>query len=284
MPIRNTLISIFLFVALLLSFSEGYARQDSNDQHIEVAMRMIGHRVLLSSGDSTSVVLPVEQDSNQYRIRFGADIQFDPGALVSIVDDVFQNASIADHYIVEMLECGSYKVAYSYEVKDSLNNGMLPCRGRIPEKACYSLLITKLDDKKPAITSSVATSGSNSQDGSLTMLLIFSLFPVIGLLGYLWKKQQKPKIDPHIVAIGAYQLDTRSMELAHKKQVVELSGKEADLLMLLHTHANNTVEREVMLRNVWGDQGDYIGRTLDVFISKLRKRLEDDPNLKIVNI
>ena len=44
------------------------------------------------------------------------------------------------------------------------------------------------------------------------------------------------------------------------------------------------MEREVLLNKVWGDQGDYVGRTLDVFISKLRKKLEADPHVKIVSI
>jgi len=47
---------------------------------------------------------------------------------------------------------------------------------------------------------------------------------------------------------------------------------------------NTTVEREVILNIVWGDEGDYVGRTLDVFISKLRKKLEVDSSIKIVNI
>ena len=59
---------------------------------------------------------------------------------------------------------------------------------------------------------------------------------------------------------------------------------ESDLLLLLYNEANQTVERDVILSKVWGDEGDYVGRTLDVFISKLRKKLEADPNVKIVNI
>ena len=47
---------------------------------------------------------------------------------------------------------------------------------------------------------------------------------------------------------------------------------------------NTTVERDVILNMVWGDEGDYVGRTLDVFISKLRKKLEADSSVKIVNI
>ena len=44
------------------------------------------------------------------------------------------------------------------------------------------------------------------------------------------------------------------------------------------------MEREKILATVWGDEGDYVGRTLDVFVSKLRKKLEADANVRIVNI
>lgn len=52
---------------------------------------------------------------------------------------------------------------------------------------------------------------------------------------------------------------------------------------MLYQTANQTLERDVILNKVWGDEGDYIGRTLDVFISKLRKKLEFDPRIKIVS-
>ena len=64
----------------------------------------------------------------------------------------------------------------------------------------------------------------------------------------------------------------------------ELTGKETALLMLLYTNVNLVVEKDRILKDVWGDEGDYVGRTLDVYISKLRKKLEADPRLKIVNI
>jgi len=54
--------------------------------------------------------------------------------------------------------------------------------------------------------------------------------------------------------------------------------------MILHKNRNTVIEREKLLSEVWADEGGYVGRTLDVFISKLRKRLEGDPSLKIVNI
>ncbi|MBL6447968.1 winged helix-turn-helix transcriptional regulator [Fulvivirga sp. 29W222] len=74
------------------------------------------------------------------------------------------------------------------------------------------------------------------------------------------------------------------MTLSHKYKTTELSGKEADLLYLLYSSENQTLKREYILKVVWGDEGDYVGRTLDVFISKLRKKLVADTSLKIINI
>jgi DNA-binding response OmpR family regulator len=87
-----------------------------------------------------------------------------------------------------------------------------------------------------------------------------------------------------LIPIGAYLFDKRNAELLIKDQRIELTNKEADLLLLLYTDVNTTVEREVILNMVWGDEGGYVGRTLDVFISKLRKKLEFDAKVKIVNI
>jgi len=74
------------------------------------------------------------------------------------------------------------------------------------------------------------------------------------------------------------------MSLLYGKKVSQLSHKETELLSQLYSNANSVVEREVILKNVWGDDGDYVGRTLDVFISKLRKKLEPDSNVKIMNV
>ena len=74
------------------------------------------------------------------------------------------------------------------------------------------------------------------------------------------------------------------MTLVFENKKIELTSKESDLLLLLHSSANATIKRENILKIVWGDEGDYVGRTLDVFISKLRKKLQRDPSIKISNI
>ncbi len=101
---------------------------------------------------------------------------------------------------------------------------------------------------------------------------------------FLIKKKRRPKQSGDVVNIGLFQFDQKGMRLNLKAQSIELSSKETDLLYLLFTNENKTLEREYILNVVWGDEGDYVGRTLDVFISKLRKKLEADSNVKIINV
>ena len=108
--------------------------------------------------------------------------------------------------------------------------------------------------------------------------------PIVVVFLFLWKRRKPSTIDPNLISLGEYHFDKRNTELLINHQRIELTNKEADLLLLLYDAVNTTVEREVILNMVWGDDGDYVGRTLDVFISKLRKKLEGDSNVKIINI
>ncbi|MGI9158354.1 MAG: winged helix-turn-helix domain-containing protein, partial [Saprospiraceae bacterium] len=63
-----------------------------------------------------------------------------------------------------------------------------------------------------------------------------------------------------------------------------LTQKEADLLKLLGEHRNEVVKRSFILETIWGKDDYFLGRSLDVFISRLRKYLKDDPRIKIENI
>ena len=87
-----------------------------------------------------------------------------------------------------------------------------------------------------------------------------------------------------LLMIGKYQFDKRNLLLTLGSEEIELSTKEADLLTLLYSSANNTLKRESILKIVWEDEGAYVGRTLDVFISNLRKKLGADENVKIINV
>jgi DNA-binding response OmpR family regulator len=63
-----------------------------------------------------------------------------------------------------------------------------------------------------------------------------------------------------------------------------LTRKENALLKLLYENRNNLLTREIALKSVWGNDDYFIGRSMDVFIAKLRKYLKDDPGINITNV
>jgi DNA-binding response OmpR family regulator len=62
-----------------------------------------------------------------------------------------------------------------------------------------------------------------------------------------------------------------------------LTSREAEVLRLLFVHRDRVLKRDEILKSVWGDDDYFLGRSMDVFISKLRKYLKDDPTVQIVN-
>lgn len=289
--LKHFKIILFSFV-IIIGFAANALAQTANEGHILVSLRMIGHQVLLQSGDSTSLVLPVEKEGNRYKLQFSSDFHFEPDHLISLVDSVVKKAQIAESYLVEVESCLKKQVVYSYEMGDSKYLDLVPCQGRIQPKGCYTLFFTILDFEVPKpvegnLSLEPSESDLTSQKGmgySTMVTITLAFLMLIGISVYFMKKRVETSENPNLITLGEYQFDTRNMKLRHKDEVVELTSKESDLLLLLHTSANSTLEREIILRAVWGDEGDYMGRTLDVFISKLRKKLNADSSLKIVNV
>ncbi|MGB5499161.1 MAG: winged helix-turn-helix domain-containing protein [Maribacter sp.] len=289
MGLSQIKITLFTFGCILLFITKSNAQDAVNESLIKVTLRMIGHQILLSSNDSTSRVLPIIKENDRYRIQFESEFEFKPDELVLTVDRVVKETKMANSYIVEVEHCETGEVVYSFKIDDLDKSDIIPCQGRIQPKACYSILFTlietRLIDTALLIATPDPSNKSNagiSQMGYMIMFVLFTLFAAVFF--FIWKRRNKSTIDPNLIALGTYHFDKRNTELLIEHQRIDLTSKEADLLLLLYNAVNTTVEREVILNMVWGDEGDYVGRTLDVFISKLRKKLEFDSKVKIVNI
>ncbi len=84
--------------------------------------------------------------------------------------------------------------------------------------------------------------------------------------------------------IGKYKFDYTNYILYSPSGERRLTKKEAEVLRLLCLNKNQIVKREVALKNIWGDDDYFMGRSMDVYITKLRKFLKDDDKVSIVNI
>jgi hypothetical protein len=285
MGLSQLKISLLAFVFVLMFVTSVKAQSEQDARHIEVSLRMIGHQVLLNSNDSISRVLPIIKENNRYKIVFESEFEFKPQELVATFERVVAETGIAKSYIVEVESCETRELVYIFEMDYNEKANIIPCGGRDIPKSCYSIIFTLMDPVSLSDGSEGASDDASTQIGLLTfsvvsLLLIF----LVGFVIFLWQKRSKVASDPNLISLGAYRFDKRNTELIFKNQKTELTSKEADLLILLYNQVNKGIEREVILNAVWGDEGDYVGRTLDVFISKLRKKLEGDSSVKIVNI
>lgn len=84
--------------------------------------------------------------------------------------------------------------------------------------------------------------------------------------------------------IGNFIFNAANFELNIEGRRIKLTKKEADLLKILANQMGQVIEREIIANMVWGDDSYFVGRSMDVFITKLRKHLSEDPRIAIANV
>ena len=84
--------------------------------------------------------------------------------------------------------------------------------------------------------------------------------------------------------IGKFTFDTQKQTLKICEDMTKLTTKECDLLKLLCEHANEILQRDFALKTIWVDDNYFNARSMDVYITKLRKHLRPDPDVEIINI
>ncbi|MEL7118698.1 MAG: response regulator transcription factor [Bacteroidota bacterium] len=87
-----------------------------------------------------------------------------------------------------------------------------------------------------------------------------------------------------IFQLGQFTFDSNRQLLSIKEEEIQLTAKESELLKLFCQNPNQLLSKSSILMKVWGDDSFFHSRSMDVFVSKLRKYLKQDPNLKIMNI
>lgn len=84
--------------------------------------------------------------------------------------------------------------------------------------------------------------------------------------------------------LGGFTFSYNNQQITFENQVVELTNKEAKLLRLFCIHRNKIIERDIIQKAIWEDEGYFVGRSMDVFISRLRKIFKDEPSVNIHTI
>ena len=98
------------------------------------------------------------------------------------------------------------------------------------------------------------------------------------------KNQTLTNSDQNNFEVGAYKFDFNLQKLEVNGKAQKLTTREAELLKLLCINVNDVLDRTFALKSIWHDDNYFNGRSMDVYIAKLRKYLREDPNLEIVNV
>lgn len=271
--IFKNLTLVVLFICFL-----SCSHKDDNEELIEVtkvALRDVGHRILLSNQDSTSLVKPIiVLDNLKFQLSFEEAVSIHPDTLVKTIKNSFQKTDLPEYYLTEVKQCEDGEVAYSYEIKQSVEKDIVPCGGRQLRKACYVISVR--------FTKMLKTSNVNVNP---IYIIMFGGLLVFAVLFYRRTKKTVPIVNNENYAeIGSYQFYPDQNKLVKKATEISLSKKECELLEILVANPNQVVKREELEKRVWEDNGVVVGRSLDTYISKLRKKLQDDKSIKITNI
>ena len=271
-----------LYVLILLSFISvicaAFIMTGGDDFDIarrEVLLRRIGHELLLQSGDSISRVLPVKKIAeNEYQISFENELTFQSESLVNTTRRLLAKDPLAGDYVVNVLNCGNSSVAYGYAISKNKKDDIVACIGRKQPKACYMINVKF----KP-------TGLNTAKKRYLLGSLLFLAFT-----GFVFLREVKPRNalpndqGTKIFTFGPVLFNAQERQLIINKKTIDLTETETRLLLIFVLSPNETVERSRLQKEIWEDKGVIVGRSLDMFISKLRKKLEFDPNINIVVI
>ena len=111
----------------------------------------------------------------------------------------------------------------------------------------------------------------------------FSLDELFYRIEVFLRRTRDSHVGEKVINVGKFQFDPFSFTLKHEDEEKTLTQKEAEVLKLLYRNRDRVLKREEILTQVWGDDDYFMGRSMDVFISKLRKYLKTDPDIQIVN-
>jgi hypothetical protein len=292
LPVKRThlgVLALLLFISLIFVAFSLTGNDDIDFAKREVLLRRIGHEILLQSGDRTSRVLPVKKVSeNEYIISFEHAFTFQPDLLVNTTRRLLAKDPLSSDYVVNVLNCGDSTVAYGYVISGNKKDDIIACQGRKQPQACYLISI-----KFQSAETHAAKKGYLL--GGLALLAVMGYFivrpanprsllhenlsaiPEDHAAGFL-----KPSAG--VFTLGAMSFDTEARMLMINGNTIDLTKTETRVLRIFALSPNETIERSRLQKEIWEDEGVIVGRSLDMFISKLRKKLESDPTIKIAVI
>ena len=314
---RPLVISTIVILLALLGFASKEGKGSEFDEAKDlIIMRQIAHKVLRSAGDSTTRILSVSKlEGGKFEIPFQTSFSFTPDSLVKTIDQVIRENHLPGNYVVNVVEEASQKVVFGYAIFENKQNDIIPCTGREQPSRKY-LITLQFEEKKtqwvPFLVVLVGalgiwllvrkTASASKQEQEVKIPSSEQIKESASTTAPIYNELEMnehsissnndqpenntapAETNGTEIAIGNYIFEIDKAQLRINESSIELTEKEARVLSILARHLNELVDRNRLQKEIWEDEGVIVGRSLDVFISRLRKKFELDPQVKINSI
>ncbi|MBG7631633.1 MAG: helix-turn-helix domain-containing protein, partial [Bacteroidetes bacterium] len=212
---------------------------------------------------------------DEYQLSFQSELTIIPDSLSSSIKRSLSDISFNKDYVVEVIDCSSKEISYSFMITKNVENNLVPCLGRDLPLNCYlvNVYFQRANGKFYFI--------------KLSSLFVFILCSLLGFTLHFREKAIASKVSAKelgFTVIGNYKFYKDQNRLVKEEVIIKLTAKECELIEILGERQNQIVKRDILVKKVWEDNGVIVGRSLDTYISKIRKKLKDDDSVKIVNI
>lgn len=262
-------------IFILLSFNGKNNTINNNSEDINLAIRQAIHHMLMIEDDSTTTIPPAWDNlKGEHQLKIEKQILYD--TLPFLLNQAFLDYNITDPYTVAIKSCEGDSILLGYNFT-AFGNGQIPCSNRELESGC-NILSVKFPPKEEKAN-------------------IFLSLGLIGLFGgmvgifipmiFVGKQEEEIKIDQketETILIGSSIFDPKNLTIAVNGKEQTLTFRESKILKYFADHKNEVLKRVDIEDFVWSSEGTIVGRSLDVFISRLRKILKADATLSIKNI
>ncbi|WP_296147713.1 response regulator transcription factor [uncultured Flavobacterium sp.] len=216
---------------------------------------------------------------------------------ILLAEDDFDYASILKQY----LEFSGFKVTWAKDGKEALkifsdtNPDICVLDVMMPHMDGFTLA-ENIIDNYPETPFIFLTAKSLKEDKIKGLRLgaddyvvkPFEVEELILRIQNILKRTQKAVVknstEANTFPIGAYLFDGENYTLSHEKITHRITEKEAQLIRFLYANKNKLVKREDILKEIWGNDDFFSGRSMDVFISRLRKYFNEDQNISIPSV
>lgn len=272
------LIKLFSISLIFIHSFATIEAEELQADKINLAIRRSLDQMLRSTQDSTTRIPVIHQiNDNTWQSEEMSFLNYD--LLPHLLQESFDIYNIKDNYHVALKSCIGDEIFLGY-IKFDLNDTITtPCKGRDRNDDCQIL--------------EIQFTNQNPNKTKATNRHWYIIFPfLLALLGLIYKLRNKTTVSneskrlktQNTLFIGQTKLDTSTHHLIYKDKIQKLTYREAKLLQYFIDHQGKILDRETLLQNVWGDEGIQVSRSLDVFVSRIRKYIQDDNSIEIATI